>query len=166
MGYIGDMILGIPLLVGLLAGDSLELDRQEHAAYSECRSARKPTTVWRVGVEDAWLRAGEGPESPARVILHRGQPVTVLKVGRSSTLVRVDEDRKGWLGNDDLVKRVYPPRDPRPVEECPQPSFLRAHPPINVLPLRGDPDAQGLEDLEVDRTVPGDAADTGAGRPR
>jgi hypothetical protein len=140
------MLPALPILAGLLAGDiqvseaqareRAEREREELTVYSECREARLPSTVWRVGVEDARLRAGADIGSRTTGILHRGQPVTLLKVDRTSSLVRVDGDRKGFLRNGDLVKTIQPPRDPRPVEECPQPDLngpdARAQGPLHL----------------------------------
>src|SRR5688500_15409607 len=108
------MLLGISLLLSLLAGDRAKSEREELAAFEECRSARRTTTVWRVGVADAWLRAGEAPESPTKGILHRGQTVQLLKRERSGNfLVKTEEDRKGYLRSDEVVEVVHPPRDTR-----------------------------------------------------
>lgn len=120
------MILGIPLMLSLMAGGSDISDREELAAYEECRSARRTTTVWRIDVEDAWLRAGEAPEAPAKGVLHRGETVKLLKQAASGNLlVKTGEGRKGYLRSDEVVEMIVPPLDPRPLEDCPQPGFFR-----------------------------------------
>jgi hypothetical protein len=50
------------------------------------------------------------------------------------------------------VEVVHPPRDSRPVEACPQPSFFgKFHPPILILPSTERPGPENLDSLELDR---------------
>lgn len=161
------MVLGFPVLLCLLASDQAQSNQDELAAYEECRRARRPTVVWVVDVEDAWLRAGETSESPTKGILHRGQAVTLLKRGSRSLLVKTEENQKGWIWNEEVIERVYPPQIPLPADECPQPSFFRdlCYPFYYLppqMPFPG-PSPEDLKSLELDEPASGQAADSASG---